>query len=72
MTAGELANTISMLQLIPEIRNAVRETFEMLAPEGGFMFNGGVKSLDFSNPDVQKINAVIIDEAEKLSTQYYG
>ncbi|MGD9160759.1 MAG: uroporphyrinogen decarboxylase family protein [Desulfobacteraceae bacterium] len=54
-----------------EVRNAVRETFDKLAPDGGFMFNGGIKSLDFTDPDVQKINAVITDEAEKLSTQYY-
>lgn len=54
-----------------EVRNAVRETFDMLAPDGGFMFNGGVKSLDFNDPDVKKINAVIIDEAEKLSRQFY-
>jgi hypothetical protein len=43
----------------------------MLAPEGGFMFQGGVKSLNFKDPDVQRINAVIIDEAEKLSKMYY-
>jgi hypothetical protein len=54
-----------------EVRNAVRKTFDMLAPNGGFMFHGGVKSLDFANPDIQKINAVIVDEAEKLSRQYY-
>jgi len=54
-----------------EVRNAVRDTFEMLAPGGGFMFNGGIKSLNFTDPDVQRINAVITDEAEKLSTQYY-
>lgn len=54
-----------------EVRNAVRETFDILAPEGGFMFQGGVKSLDFHDPDVQRINAMIIDEAEKLSRQYY-
>jgi hypothetical protein len=54
-----------------KVRNAVRETFDMLAPDGGFMFNGGIKSLNFADPDVQKINAVIIDEAERLSTQYY-
>ncbi len=29
-----------------EVRNAVKETFDMLVPDGGFMFNGGVKSLD--------------------------
>ncbi len=54
-----------------EVRSAVKETFDMLAPEGGFMFNGSVKSLDYDNPDVLKINAVIIDEAEKLSREYY-
>ena len=54
-----------------EVRNAVRETFDMLAPEGGFMFNGGLKTLDFSDPEVRRVNAIIIDEAEKLSTQYY-
>jgi hypothetical protein len=55
-----------------EVRNAVRETFDMLAPDGGFMFQGGVKTLDLFDPDVQRINAVIVDEAEKLSTQYYN
>lgn len=55
-----------------EVRNVVRETFDMLAPEGGFMFQGGVKSLNYGDPDVQRINAVIIDEAEKLSVQYYN
>ncbi len=55
-----------------EVRTAVRETFDMLAPEGGFMFQGGVKSLHYTDPDVLRINAVIIDEAEKLSTRYYN
>jgi hypothetical protein len=54
-----------------EVRNAVRKTFDMLAPTGGFMFHGGVKSLDFANPDIRKINGVIVDEAEKLSKKYY-
>ena len=45
---------------------------DMLAPEGGFMFNGGVKSTNYNDPDVQRINTVIIDEAEKLSSQYYN
>lgn len=55
-----------------ELRNAVRETFDMLAPGGGFMFQGGIKSLNFSDPDVRRVNAIIIDEAQKLSTQYYS
>ena len=54
-----------------EVRNVVRETFDMLAPDGGFIFMGGVKHLDFMDPDVQRVNAMIADEAEKLSTQYY-
>ena len=54
-----------------EVRNEVRKTFDMLAPDGGFMFQGGVKSLNFADPDVRRINTVILDEAEKLSKQYY-
>ena len=54
-----------------QARDAVREHFERLAPNGGWIFSGMVQSLDFMNPKVQQINAWIKDEAEKLSVEVY-
>ena len=54
-----------------EAREAVRDHFNRLAPNGGWIFGGMVQSLDFMNPKVQQINAWIKDEAEKLSVEFY-
>ena len=54
-----------------EAREVVRDHFERLAPNGGWIFGGMVQSLDFMNPKVQQINAWIKDEAEKLSVEFY-
>lgn len=54
-----------------EVRRTVRDAFEMLAPGGGYVFSGGVKSLDLNDPDVQRANGWIRDEAEKLSEIFY-
>jgi hypothetical protein len=54
-----------------EVRQTVRDVFDMLAPGGGYIFSGGVKTLDFSDPDVQRVNGWIHDEAEKLSKTFY-
>jgi uroporphyrinogen-III decarboxylase len=55
-----------------EVRGTVRDAFEMLAPGGGYVFSGGVKSLDLNDPDVQRVNGWIRDEAEKLSETFYS
>ena len=63
---GDLANVTE-----EQAREAVREAFDKLAPNGGWIFSGGVYSLDFMDPNVQKINAWITDEANKLSVEVY-
>ncbi|NLT14537.1 MAG: veratrol--corrinoid protein metyltransferase [Clostridiales bacterium] len=55
-----------------EVRQTVRDTFELLAPGGGYVFSGGVKSLDLNDPDVQRVNGWIRDEAQKLSETFYS
>jgi hypothetical protein len=54
-----------------EVRQTVRDVFNMLAPGGGYIFGGGVKSLDFNDPNVQRVNGWIRDEAAKLSETFY-
>ncbi|MBQ6603501.1 MAG: hypothetical protein IJH99_08890 [Eubacterium sp.] len=54
-----------------EVRQAVRDKFDELAPNGAFIFSGGVTSMDYMDPRVQEVNGWITDEALKLSTQYY-
>ncbi len=53
------------------VRQTVRDVFRMLAPGGGYIFGGGVKTLDFDDPDVQRVNGWIRDEAQKLSDTIY-
>ena len=53
-------------------RQTVRDVFDLLAPGGGYIFGGGVKSLDFENPDVARVNGWITDEAQKLSRTFYA
>ena len=54
-----------------DVRATVKEAFDLLAPGGGFIFMGGVKTLDRQDPDVQRVNGWINDEAKQLSTKYY-
>jgi hypothetical protein len=54
-----------------EVRQQVRNTFARLASDGGFIFSGGVTSLDYSDPDVQRVGGWIRDEAFKLSKVAY-
>ena len=54
-----------------EVRQKVRDTFNNLAVNGGYVFSGGMTSMDRMNPDVQKVNGWIKDEAEKLSVVMY-
>jgi hypothetical protein len=54
-----------------EVRQTVRDVFNLLAPGGGYIFSGGVKSLDYENPDVIRVSGWIGDEASKLSKTFY-
>ncbi|UYO62320.1 veratrol--corrinoid protein metyltransferase [Acetobacterium wieringae] len=54
-----------------EVREAVRNTFDRLAPNGGFIFNGMLTSLDYFDPKVQEVNGWIVDEANRLSKTVY-
>ncbi|MBF7097420.1 uroporphyrinogen decarboxylase family protein [Alkalibacter mobilis] len=54
-----------------EVRDQVRKSFEDLSTDGGFIFSGMVTSLDYMDPDVQKVNGWILDEANKLSKIVY-
>lgn len=54
-----------------EVREKVRETFNKLAPNGGYIFSGMLKTLDWQNPRVQEVNGWIRDEAKKLSKTVY-
>jgi hypothetical protein len=54
-----------------EVREAVRETFRKLAPNGGFIFSGMMTSLNWTDPKVQEVNGWIVDEAKKLSKTVY-
>ena len=54
-----------------DAREAVREAFAKMAPNGGWIFSGGVYSLDRMNPKVQQINGWIVDEAQRLSVEVY-
>ncbi len=54
-----------------EVRQKVRDTFNNLAVGGGYVFSGSMTSMDRMNPDVQKVNGWIRDEAEKLSVTMY-
>lgn len=54
-----------------EVREAVRSTFKKLAPDGGFIFNGMLTTLDWMDPKVQEVNGWITDEAKKLSKTAY-
>lgn len=54
-----------------DVRQYVDDAFNKLAPNGGWMFGGGVTTLDRENPDVVKVNGWIKDEAYKLSRTFY-
>ena len=54
-----------------QTREAVRESFKKLAPNGGWIFSGNAAAMDPKDPIVRKINGWINDEAEKLSTEVY-
>ena len=54
-----------------DAREAVREAFAKMAPNGGWIFSGGVYTLDRTDPKVQQVNGWIVDEAQKLSTEVY-
>lgn len=54
-----------------QTREAVRATFDKLAPNGSWIFSGMVYTLDFMDPTVQKINGWIMDEANRLSVEVY-
>ena len=55
-----------------EVREEVRKTFDRLAPNGGFIFNGMITSLDYFDPKVQEVNGWIVDEAKRLSKTVYN
>ena len=54
-----------------QAREAVREAFDRMAPNGGWIFSGGVYSMEFMDPRVREINGWIEDEALKLSKEVY-
>jgi len=54
-----------------DAREAVRETFDRMAPNGGWIFSGMAYSLNAEDPKIKQINAWIADEAKRLSTEYY-
>lgn len=54
-----------------DVRQTVRDTFARLAPEGGYIFSGGVTTLDRTDPRVMEVNSWIVDEAKKLSGEVY-
>jgi uroporphyrinogen-III decarboxylase len=54
-----------------EVRQTVRDTFAKLAPNGGYVFSGRVKSMERNDPDVQRVNGWILDEAIRLSETMY-
>ncbi|KPU45584.1 methylcobalamin:coenzyme M methyltransferase [Oxobacter pfennigii] len=54
-----------------EVRQAVRDTFVKLAPNGGYIFSGMLKTLDRADPKVMEVNGWIADEALKLSKTVY-
>ncbi len=54
-----------------DAREAVRAAFAKMAPNGGWIFSGGVYTLDRMDPKVQQVNAWIVDEAQKLSVEVY-
>ena len=54
-----------------DVRQTVVDAFEKLAPNGGWMFAGGVTTLNNTDPDVVKVNGWIKDEAKKLSRTVY-
>ena len=54
-----------------QAREAVREAFDRMAPNGGWIFSGGVYSMEFMDPRVREINSWIEDEALKLSKEVY-
>ena len=54
-----------------DAREAVRAAFAKMAPNGGWIFSGGVYSMEFMDPRVREINSWIEDEALKLSKEVY-
>ena len=52
-------------------REAVRDCFNKMAPNGSWIFSGMFSSMDSGNPKIQQINAWIADEATRLSTTFY-
>ena len=54
-----------------DVRETVHECFDRMAPNGGWIFTGGVQSLNWSDPKVQEVNGWIQDEARKLSVEVY-
>lgn len=54
-----------------DVRQSVRDTFDELSPDGGYIFSGMITSLDWMDPKVQEVNGWIADEAKKLSKKVY-
>ncbi|MBR4395626.1 MAG: hypothetical protein IKT01_04480 [Eubacteriaceae bacterium] len=54
-----------------DVRKTVYDTFQDLAPGGGFIFSGRMVTYDYSDPMVQKVNGWITDEALRLSETFY-
>ena len=54
-----------------EVRESVQEAFAKLAPNGGWIFSGGVYTLDRADPKVVEVNGWIMDEAKRLSVEVY-
>lgn len=54
-----------------DVRQTVQDAFDLLAPNGGWIFMGSVTTLDNNDPTVIKVNGWIKDEAKKLSKTVY-
>lgn len=53
------------------VRETVRETIRKYAPDGGYIFSGMIRSLDWQDPRVQEVNGWIRDEAIKFGKTFY-
>ena len=42
-----------------------------MAPNGSWIFSGGVYTMDRMDPKVQQVNGWILDEAKRLSVEVY-
>ena len=54
-----------------QTREAVRDCFNKLAPNGSWIFSGMAYSYERDNPRIQQMNAWIADEAARLSVEFY-